>query len=172
MALITLADAKTHLSITTEATDAELQSFVDVACALVQGYADRAWDVGTVTETFDGGGTVFLLRQTPITALTSVTVSGTLLAATGYQADLSKGIITCYAETLEGTGNVSIVYAVGGTAPALAQHAAKETVRHLWQTQRGNAVRNAVSGDEYIPGLGFSLPHRVMELLDPIRNVG
>ena len=173
MALITLAEAKSHLNITSSATDTELQFFVDVACDLVQGYADRTWDVGSVTETSDGGTDTILLRCSPITAITSVSVDGSTLAASAYDADLANGIIRTVTPTTVGTANVSVVYAVGdATPPNLAKHAAKETVRHLWATQRGTTIRNAMNGDDYTPGTGFSLPRRVMELLDPIRNVG
>jgi hypothetical protein len=172
MALVTLTETKTHLNITTTTNDVELQDFIDVACALVQGYADRTWDVGSVTETADGGGAVFLLRQSPVTSVTSVTVTGVLLASTAYEVDEANGIIRMYDYTTAGAGNVSIVYVVGGSVPALARHAALETVRHLWQTQRGSmGARNPLGGDEYVPGTAFSLPRRVMELLDPIRNV-
>lgn len=173
MTLLTLADAKTHLNISGTTFDTELQAFVDVACALVQAYADRSWDSATVTETHDGGGSVFLLRKSPISSITSVSVDGNALAATSYATDTSAGVLRIIFDTPAGTGNVSIVYAVGGTAPALATHAAKETVRHLWQTQRGSmAGRNPLNGDDYIPGTAFSLPRRVMELLDPIRALG
>lgn len=179
MALITRTQAKTHLNIPSATTtfDDELDMFITVACDLVQGYADRTWDVGSVTETADGGGRVFLLRQSPITALTSVTVSSggtsTVLPATAYEFSASTGILRCWQDTVEGTGNVSIVYAVGDASPpALAVHAALETMRHLWQTQRGSmGARNPLNGDDYVAGMGFSLPRRVMELLDPLRNV-
>ena len=173
MALITLAEAKAHLNITSSATDAEVQSFVTVACELVQGYADRTWDIGSAVESFDGGGDTILLRQSPITSITSVVVDGTTLAAANYDSDLANGIIRTITPTTEGVANVVVTYAVGDASPpALAKHAALETVRHLWATQRGTVARNPMNGDEYIPGLAFSLPRRVMELLDPIRNVG
>jgi len=147
-----------------------------VACALVQGDADRTWDATTITETADGGGSVFLLRQTPITAVTSVTVTtltgSMVLAATSYEVDEQAGVIRTITPTYAGTGNVAIVYTVGAAVPPLAHHAALETTRHLWQTQRGSmGARNPLGGDEYTPGTSFSLPRRVMELLDPIRNV-
>lgn len=172
MALITLAQAKTHLNITSSATDPELQSFVAVACALVQGYADRSWDVATVTQAFDGGGQDFVLHSSPITAVTTVAIDGATAAATSYTVDTDSGIVRTDWRTAPGRANVTVTYNVGSaTVPALAQHAALETVRHLWATQRGTTMRNVMPGEEYVVGTGFSLPRRVMELLDPIRNV-
>ena len=189
MALTTLADVKTHLNIPSGTTtyDTELQAFIDTACALVQAYCDKTWDSATVVEHFDGGGVglgarvtggqVFVLRQSPIVSLTSITVAdanGTTatLASTAYQFDQDHGIIRTWQRTLQGTANVTVTYVVGGTAPALAVHAAKETVRHLWMTQRGGmGGRNPLSGEDYTMGVSFSLPRRVMELLDPLRSV-
>lgn len=172
MALITLAEAKTHLNLSSStASDTELQVFVDVACELVQAYADRTWDVGSATQTFDGGGDTFLLASSPITAITSVTVDGT--ATTNYTASLTAGVVWTTVCTREARQNVVIVYAVGAaTPPKAAAQAARETLRHLWQTQRGTTVRQPLIGDEYPSGDGYSLPRRAMELLDKLRAVG
>lgn len=172
MALITLAEAKTHLNMSASTgSDTELQDMIDVACELVQAYADRTWDVGSVTQTFDGGGDTFLLSSSPITAITTVTVSGT--ATTNYTASLSAGIVWTKFATPCDRQNVVIVYAVGDASPPeLARQGALETVRHLWQTQRGTTVRQPLVGDEYPTGEGYSLPRRVMELLDPLRAIG
>lgn len=174
MALITLAEAKTHLNLSAStASDTELNAMILVACELVQAYADRTWDVGSVTQTFDGGGDTFLLAQSPITSVTSVTVSGTALAATAYSASLSAGIVWTDVPTTCDRQNVVIVYAVGAASPpTLAKQGALETVRHLWQTQRGTTVRQPLVGDEYPTGEGYSLPRRVQELLDPLRAIG
>lgn len=148
-------------------------TFVDVASALVEGYADKVFTLTTSSQLFDGGTDTFLLRQSPVTAVTSVTTDGTALASDGFDADIQNGIVRTVAVQAEGTANVSIAYTAGSaTIPALAQHACLETVRHLWATQRGSmGGRNPLNGDDYVAGMSFSLPRRVMELLDPIRNV-
>ena len=174
MALITLTEAKTHLNIPLTNTnfDAELTDFLSVATDLVQGYADRTWETATVTEIQDGGSDTFLLRSGPVTSVTSVTVDGVALAATAYTVNKPSGIVMTYSATREWSQNVTIVYVVGATVPALAKQATKEAVRHLWQTQRGSmGGRNPLGGEEYSAGMSFSLPRRVMELLDPIRAV-
>ena len=57
-----------------------------------------------------------------------------------------------------------------GAVPDLAQHAVLETVRHLWETQRGTtATRAALVGDDYgRASTTYSLPSRVVELIDCI----
>jgi hypothetical protein len=47
-------------------------------------------------------------------------------------------------------------------------HAAKEQVRHLWETQRGAVQAPPLAGDETFTtsaGFSFSVPRRVIELL-------
>lgn len=174
MALVTVSEAKTHLNISVSTFDTELGTFVDVASALVEGYLDRPVALTTASQVFDGGTDVFVLNQSPVTGVTSVTVDGTALATSAYTVDLANGIVRTYAEMRDDYRNVSVAYTAGSaTVPALAKHATLETVRHLWETQRGaGRGRPPMNGDDYTAGMSFSLPRRVMELLDPLRNVG
>lgn len=170
-----MAQAKVHLNIPTATTsfDTEVTTFVDVASALVEGYADRVFSLSTSSQLFNGGTDTFILRQSPVTAVTAVVTDGTTLDSSAYDVDIANGIVRTTTKQATGTANVSVSYTAGSaTIPALAQHATLETVRHLWQTQRGSmGARNPLNGDDYVAGMGFSLPRRVMELLDPLRNV-
>lgn len=172
---MTLAQAKAHLNIPSGVTtdDAELTTLLDVASGLVEGDADRVFALTTASQLFDGGTDVFVLRVSPLASVTGVTVDGIAVAATAYDVDLQNGIVRTATTTRADTANVSIGYTAGsGTIPALAQHATLEALRHLWETQRGTGrARNARNGDAYTAGTSFSLPRRVKELLDPIRNV-
>lgn len=170
-----MAQAKVHLNIPTATTsfDTEVTTFVDVASALVEGYADRVFSLNTSSQLFNGGTDTFILRQSPVTTVTAVVTDGTTLDSSAYDVDIANGIVRTVTAQATGTANVSVSYTAGSaTIPALAQHATLETVRHLWQTQRGSmGARNPLNGDDYVAGMGFSLPRRVMELLDPLRNV-
>lgn len=174
MALVTVSEAKTHLNISVSTFDTELGTFVDVASALVEGYCDRVFELTTSSQLFDGGTDVFVLNVSPVTAVTGVTVDGTALDSEQYESSIRYGIVRTVEPVAEGTANVSVAYTAGsGTVPALAKHATLETVRHLWETQRGaGRGRPPMNGDDYTAGMSFSLPRRVMELLDPLRNVG
>ena len=176
MALVTLTQAKTHLNVPTATTtyDDEITYFISVASDLVEGYADRKFALNTSSQLFDGGVALYILNVSPVTAVTGVTVDGTALASTAYDTDIQHGIVRLDSAAAEGTANVTISYMAGlASVPNLVQHATLETVRHLWQTQRGSmGARNPLNGDDYTAGMSFSLPRRVMELLDPLRNVG
>lgn len=175
MALVTRAEVKTHLNIPSNVTtdDDELDDFIDVASDLVEGYADRKFTSMTGTSYFDGGGDLFVLPTAPVASVVSVAVSGVTLASTTYGVDLANGVVHTDTATYADTQNVTIVYTAGSaTIPNLVKHATKEAVRHLWETQRGTGRgRNPRGGDDYTAGASFSLPRRVMELLDPLRSV-
>lgn len=173
MPIIDLSEAKAHLNIKTTGSDTELQSMVDVACSLVQEYADRSWDDAEVVQSFDGGTDTFLLSRSPIVAIASVEVDG--VETDNFTASLSSGIVWTKFHPRRDRQNVVITYSVGvggGEVPELARQGALEALRHLWGTQRGGMVRQPLAGDEYPTGEAFSLPRRVQELLDPLRAVG
>jgi hypothetical protein len=55
---------------------------------------------------------------------------------------------------------------VAGDDLAIAQQAVLELTAHLWETQRTPMGRNAVAGP--VPGMGYALPNRVDEMLEPL----
>jgi len=44
--------------------------------------------------------------------------------------------------------------------------------KHMWDTQRGAMTIGPRNDDQWLPGMGFSIPNRAAQLLDPIRLVG
>ncbi len=177
--LVSLADVKTHLNITATTNDEELRRFIDAATDAAERYTGRSLRGQSVTETLDGNGTPnLLLGSVPVRSVTSVTIGGSTVAATGYTASTS-GVLTRLGGSYTpgpwtpGVGNVTVTYLAGeASPPPAAVQAVLELVRHLWQTQRGTMPGRAQVGDDYQPGLGFSLPQRVTELLDQLRIAG
>jgi len=174
--VVSLADAKAHLNITTTSYDAELPRYLDAATDLCENYVGRPLRRRSFTEAYDGGAQSVLLRNSPVITVSGVTVSGT--AYTGYTLDAGNGILW-YDATAAGswpTGRqaVSVVYTAGyASPPADVVQAVLEATRHLWTTQRGAmSARNPLGGDEYAAASGWSLPRRVMELLEPYRVMG
>lgn len=166
--LITLAEAKTHLNVTDSTWDSELQDFVDVASDLVEKEAGRVWRDTTFTEYHKGGTSDVVLFHSPVLSVTSVTDWGTVIDPSDYILYSATGRIHLpYYQFVGGPGQVVVVYHAGAaTVPYLVKQATKETVRHLWKTQRGAmGVRNPLNGDDPDPGSTFSLPHRAAELL-------
>ena len=41
----------------------------------------------------------------------------------------------------------------------------------MWDTQRGAMTIGPRSDDQWLPGMGYSIPNRAAQLLDPIRLV-
>lgn len=175
--VVSLAEAKRHLNITTTASDDELRRFLDVATDLCERYAGRPLRRTTVTESHDGGGTVLQLRRPPVLAVTSATEDGVAVTVLDLVLDGPAGLLYRDDDGATWDGDVqavSVTYEAGDSAPAAdAQQAVLETLRHLWTTQRGAmGGRNPFQGDEYAAGTGWSLPNRVKELLLGLQEPG
>lgn len=72
-------------------------------------------------------------------------------------------------------GGVAVVYKVGSAViPPNVQLAARELVRHWWQTSKqatGGSRPEPPTGEVFTPS-GFAVPRRVIELCEPHRRVG
>lgn len=173
--VVGLADTKAHLNITSTSYDAELPRYLDAATDLCESYVGRPLRRRTFSESYDGGTAAIILRNTPVLRAV-VTVDGT--AYTDFVLDDVNGVIW-YDSTMTGVWPfgrrvVSVSYSAGyDDPPADVVQAVLEATRHLWTTQRGAmSARNPLGGDEYATGSGWSLPRRVMELLEPYRVLG
>jgi hypothetical protein len=172
--LCTLAEAKTHLNITTSATDAEISALLTVASDLVEEKADRVWRDTTYTEKHTGGTPDIVLFHSPVKSITSVTDAGTVISSGSYTLIAETGLIhLTTGDFAGGRYEVVVVYVAGATTiPSLAKQATLETLRHLWQTQRGTVARNPLNGDDIDTRSTFSLPLRASELLDKLAMHG
>jgi len=178
VALLTLADAKDQLNITTTAHDTEMQKYVDAAIAKVEEYVGPV-DIRSFTERVPAppyGAPVIALQQTPAVALTSVVpvlTGGHSYAVASLDLDGDTGLV----QRLDGgrlRGPLRVTYTAGRTAVPPHYHlAARILVQHLWSTQRGPG-RPALGGqDDYsvtepVRGFGYAVPNRVLELLGPL----
>ncbi|MEU9789108.1 hypothetical protein AB0E27_00540 [Streptomyces sparsogenes] len=180
MALLTLDEAKAQLDITSTAHDVELQVYVDALDAVIEGY------VGVVTprevaELVDGGGPTLSLRHPPVIALASV--SAALTGGTGYAADTlhldgPAGIIRRLDGGCFTGGPWTVVYTAGrDSVPPTIKLAALILLQHLWRTQYGasRGLGSIGGGDDFsvtepIPGLGYAVPNRVLQLLEPFKR--
>lgn len=192
---VTLAEAKDALNITTVTSDAELQTVIDAATAVLQNHpAYRVLDAVTTTdytEWADGGGDDIVLGHYPVTTVTSVAeytpdaqpiVSEspdvvTTFTDYGYVLDAAAGILhrTNGGAPSMWNGRVKVVYTAGSaTVPADIRQAALVLVDHLWETQRGGQGPALPTGldltdETSAPDVsaGYTLPNRVRELLEP-----
>jgi hypothetical protein len=67
------------------------------------------------------------------------------------------------------TGALDVTYQAGlAIVPEDYRLAGLIIIQHLWETQRGTmGVQLGGDSETYMPGRGFAIPRRAMELLDP-----
>lgn len=179
MSVIDLAEAKTHLDITTDDDDDELLAVIDSAeAAIVQR-------VGPLTATDATARVVgyswgLYLPQYPAISLTSVTpVNGTPLDLSTLYLDGRAGAVSRNDGSRFTSPAYDVAYVAGrDPVPTDLVFAVKELTRHMWETQRGAAsVANAYLDDNVgvglhgmalaLPGGAYTFPIRIMELLAP-----
>lgn len=190
--LVTLDDVKAHLNKTDFNDDLELQGFIDAATPLVENLAGPVVP-RTVVEYYSGGTTSITLNSQPVLSVTSIVET---YGQTNYnltQVELGQGM-TGFCFTLNpltgqiirraynaeamfpiGTNNVRVEYIAGrATVPANIRLAALMLIQHLWSTSQlnRNGNRPTLGGDDsFVPGMGFAVPNRVKELLQPSPRV-
>lgn len=77
MSLCTLDQVKLALGIDNTDSDVWLQQLIDAASAFASTYCGRTFEEADYDEIYDGpGGRTLLLRQTPVTAVSSVNIDG------------------------------------------------------------------------------------------------
>ncbi|MEU8316700.1 MULTISPECIES: head-tail connector protein [Actinomycetes] len=175
MALLTLAEAKAQLDIVTTTDDAELQAYIDALDSVIERYTGPVL-TRTTTDRIEGSGRMLCLRSTPVVALTSVTrlvPSGPALDVGSLLLDPSTGLVRRRSGSWSGLWEVVYTAGRGATVPPTINLAARILLQHLWRTQRG-AARGGGGSDDYavtepIMGLGYAVPNRVLELLEPFR---
>lgn len=99
MAIITAANFKTYRGITVSTYDTLIQTLIDGAQAQVERWCDRAFDTGTFTQTYNGEGSeTIILRNTPITSITSITRiypdgDTSVVDSDDYRCELETGVV-------------------------------------------------------------------------------
>lgn len=179
MALLTLAQAKAFANIGGTASDVELQLYVDSAVDVVEGHLGGPVEQRTITETVDvvDGGRALALTKRFATAVTTITANGvTVSTSDSYIAPgnvLRRKVGYAFSPSAD---PIVVTYTAGiaapGAAPAALTLAAAVIVGHLWEMQRGS-VGSGGPGDDYgtintvVPGLGYAVPNRALELMAP-----
>ncbi|MEV0149104.1 MULTISPECIES: hypothetical protein [unclassified Nonomuraea] len=164
--LVSLADARAHLNITTGADDVELAEVVRAATAAVERHVGAVLRRVYVEE--HPGGYAIALHHTPVLSVASA--SGVLpgvpdLAAADLQVDGSSGVLR------RGTGAwiagpVRVTYTAGrAEVPPNVRLATLIIIQHLWETQRGSALPRFGGEDTWDPRQAFAVPRRALELL-------
>lgn len=114
MAIITLAEYKTHAGLSGTADDTRLQNLIDSAHAAVRRYCGRDLSTGfestTYTQDYETDAGELQLREFPVTSITSITpidstnTLGTALDSSTYRVESRTGIVK-----LNGTDNGRVI---------------------------------------------------------------
>jgi uncharacterized phiE125 gp8 family phage protein len=175
MTLVTLAEAKAQLNITTSEHDTELGVYLAALAGAIERATGEAPEQRTATErlSFRHPVGVFALSVLPVDSLTSVArIDGTeTWDVADLDVDPGSGVVVVKSGGNAVCGDVRVVYTAGHeTVPGNVKLAALIILQHVWETQRG-----AVSGGggalgaeetyEIGAGSGFALPRRALELL-------
>jgi hypothetical protein len=166
MSAVLLTDAKTFLNVTVATHDAELQSMLDRAEAIL---ARRVGPLSltTVTDEVHTGPGPLLLKRYPVVSVTSATSDG--VAVSDLDLDVDTGLL--YGAFTSGFRKVRVTYTAGrAVPPADLEAAVLELVKHLWESQRpagAQAPPGSLAGDDIQPGGSYLLPYRVQSLIEP-----
>lgn len=178
--ILSLADAKAHLnkssSVVTD--DEELRGWIESVTAGIEHLAGMCVR-RTVIEKHDvpsHGVHTLALRRTPVLSLTSLVAvlsGGTTYTVTDLDMDGPTGIV----QRRDGArlyGPLRATYVAGRVVvPANLTAAARIILQHLWRTQQGPGRPQLGTGDfdvtEQVPGFGYAIPNRALQLLEPHR---
>lgn len=176
MALLTLAEAKAQLDITTTTSDQELTAYIDALTPIIERYVGPV-ENRTVTEVVDSKGLALAVTQVPAVSLTSITpvlAGGLALGVGDVVLDGASGVIRRINGSFFGGGPWEVVYTAGrGEIHPTINVAARILLQHLWRTQYGAARGNSGSDDfdvnEPVAGWGYAVPNRVLQMLEAFK---
>ena len=184
--MVTLAEAKAHLNLTTTRYDAEMQVLLDEALDILEAETGRPFEVRAITDTDTepAAGCRLVLSSVPcpcrtcrphvMMTVSSVVVDGVPVDVVDWRLDgpvvswraVGRGAVS-YA-----TEGVTVTYTAGyATTPPWLRLAVLRLVEHLWQKtqQAPHPALGQVGGgyDESQPsGLSYLLPYQVASLID------
>lgn len=169
--LLSLADAKAHLNLTTTTHDDELREYLEAATEIVESYIGPVAR-RTRTARVCGYRTHIPLPHTQVLSITSVTVvrdGSTPINLSDLSIDTKSGVVSYKNGASFPYGDMDWVYVVGrATVQANWTLAAKIILQHNWETQLGNLP--SIQGDSpgyVVSGYGFLVPFRAVALLQP-----
>jgi hypothetical protein len=142
-ALTTVNAVKAAAGITVSDVDSLIHAFILRASAAVEKFCQRSLLSQVHTELRDGtGNTAMLLRESPVTAVTSVTIDGVLVPQApafgdaGWRLADRQIVLTGY-RFARGQKNVELVYTAGdATVPPDVEGAVIETVQLMLERRK------------------------------------
>jgi hypothetical protein len=170
--IVSMAEVRAHLNKVSTATDDELSAFLMVATELVENKVGTCVPT-TFTERIEEGRYRLVLAHHPVITVASVTSvwpNGPVWPTAQLRWDADAGIVDQVSPFPFYWPPWDVAYTCGRQVIAERWvHAAKEQIRHLWETQRGSQPPALLQGEEVFTassGWSFSVPRRVLELLE------
>lgn len=183
VALISLADAKSLLNITTTTFDTILRGFITAISRFVDKYVG---DVAPrqITERHRSGGYALMLNHIPVfqpAGQAHPIVSMTPVMTYGYSYDLSQITVDFATGEVKSTiglpfffGDYDITYWAGRLVTTEnIQLAVGIMLKHLWALERNNGRPSGFTpsaADDTTLMYGFAVPNRALEILEPDRT--
>lgn len=172
MALLDLDDAKEQLDLLSGEDDTELLVFINGLTAVIERHTGPV-EVREVVEMIEGRGISMCLTHIPALTLTSVapTMGGDDLVLDDLVLDARKGVVYRKGGSFAGT-LWTVTYMAGRTiVPPTITLAARLLLAHMWRTKNGSGRGPAddFSVSDPDPSLGYAVPTRVLQLLEPFK---
>ncbi|CAL9302775.1 hypothetical protein [Streptomyces sp. SudanB91_2054] len=174
-AILSLRDARKHLNRVSTTDDDELRFWNNATTRAVEYFVGPVAARSFTEEHQVRDARTVVLHRTPVLAVTAVTsllTGGVAYAVNSLHVDRDTGEVL----RLDGgrlTGRLRFTYRAGRTViPENITAGARIILEHLWLTQRGSGGGLAGGGQdvtEPIPGLGYAIPNRALQLLEPDR---
>lgn len=168
--IASLSRLKKHVNYDEEdrVDDVELRSHLVAATEVVEHLIEGPVSPQLFTEHHDIRGDRIAPRKRPLVSVTSLaTYDGTAVPAEAYMVLTDVGAVRLRRSLV---GWHTLVYRAGWQVlPERYKLGGLMIAQHLWNAQNGGGGR-VLPGDELVqvPGLGFAIPHRAMELLSPV----
>lgn len=172
MALLDLEDAKDQLDLLSGEDDDELLVFINGLTAVIERHTGPV-EVREVVEMIEGRGISMCLTHIPALTLTSVapTMGGDALDVDDLVLDAKKGVVYRKGGSFAGI-LWTVTYMAGRTiVPPTITLAARLLLAHMWRTKNGSGRGPAddFSVSDPDPSLGYAVPTRVLQLLEPFK---
>lgn len=179
--LFSLSDAKATLNITSTTHDQKIRDLLESTTAAVEFLAGAVVR-RSVSERYDTSGFMSSLglRTVPLISVQSVTsilLGGYTYNVNDLDVDTDTGIIQ-FKNGRAIVGPVRIAYTAGRTiVPAAIRDAGRIILKHLWTVQTGPSGLPRLNdpndqGQTMMVGLGYALPNRAIQLLQPYMRAG
>ena len=176
--IISLADAKAHLNMTSTRDDEELRSMVESVTAVVERHRAETIVRKVVVESNPAGTyNCIALGTHPVLSVQSIVdIKGVSQTVGQWTLDGQNGILYRPTWGSGSTAGMVVTYTAGySVVPPNYVLAAKIILAHLWQTQRVQTIgaqptlasqsRRTEDAIMTPSGLGFAIPPRAVELL-------